>query len=220
MMQEIFSQEQLCSLEMESIFLYHQDYFFIHYQLKQYLEKDSSPLQRVCDDSEPYSTFLTFQSYFFNPALRHQDFFHSPSSIQHCHCRSIAQSCTTLCDPVDCSTPSFPVLHYLPEFVQTYVQGVDDAILCRPLLLLPSILPSIRVFSNKATLCIRQPKYQSFIFSISSSNKYSGLIPFKIDWFDIQVVQGIPKVFFSTIVQKHQFFSAQPSLWSNSHIHT
>ena len=93
-----------------------------------------------------------------------------------------------LCDPMDCSTPGFPVLHHLLELAQTLAHWVRDAIqssvLCRPLLLLPSIFPSIRVFSNKSTLRIRWPKYWSFSFSMSPSNEYSGLISFKIDWLD------------------------------------
>ena len=85
-------------------------------------------------------------------------------------------------------------------------------ILCHPLLL-PSIFPSISVFSNESALCIRWPKYWSF--SISPSNEYSGLISFSIDWFHLLAVQGLSRVFLSTIVQNHQFFSTQPSLWSN-----
>ena len=90
-------------------------------------------------------------------------------------------------------------------------------ILCRPLLLL-SIFPSIRVFSNESTLCIRLPKYWSF--SISPSNKYSVLILFRIDWFDLLAVKGFSRVFSNTTVQKCQFFSAQLSLSSSSHSHT
>ena len=97
----------------------------------------------------------------------------------------------------------------------------NHLILCRPLLLLPSIVSSIRVFSNESVLCIRWPKYWGFSFNISSSSEYSGLISFRIDWFDLFAVQGgLSRVFSNTTVQKHQFFSAQPSLWSNSHIHT
>ena len=92
--------------------------------------------------------------------------------------------------------------------------------LCHPLLLLSSIFPIIRVFSNKSVLCIRWPKYWSFNFSISPTNEYSGLISFRIDWFDLLVVQGTLKSLFSTAVQKHPFFGTQLSLWSNSHIHT
>ena len=88
---------------------------------------------------------------------------------------------------MDCSTPGFPVHQQLPGLAQTHVHRVGDAIhhliLCHSLLLLPSIFPSIRVFSNELALCIRRPKYWSFSFSISPSNKYSGLISFRIDWF-------------------------------------
>ena len=80
-------------------------------------------------------------------------------------------------------------------------------ILCHPLLLLPSIFPSIRVFSNESALCIRWPKYWSF--GISPSNENSGLIFFRMDWFDLLAVQGLSRVFSNTTVQKHQFFSAQ-----------
>ena len=85
-------------------------------------------------------------------------------------------------------------------------------ILCHPLLLLPSIFPSIRVFSSESVLCIRWPKYCSFSLNISPSNEYSGLISFRIDWLE--------SPFSNTTVQKHQFFGAQLSLWFYSHIHT
>ena len=88
----------------------------------------------------------------------------------------------------------------------------NHLILCRPLLLLPSIFPSIRVFSKKSVLCIRWPKYWSFSFSISPSNEYSGLISFRMDWFVLLESKGLSRVFSNTIVQKHQFFSAQLSL--------
>ena len=91
-----------------------------------------------------------------------------------------------LCDPMDCSTLGFPVLHYLPELAQTHVHWVSDVgQLSHPLL--PSIFSSIRVFSNEAALCIRWPKHWSF--SISPSSEYSGLISFRIDWFDLLAVQ-------------------------------
>ena len=93
-------------------------------------------------------------------------------------------------------------------------------ILCRPLLLLPSIFPSIRVFSNESALLMRWPKYWSFSLSISPSNEHPGLVSFRMDWLDLLAVQGLAEVFSNTIVQKHQFFGAQLSLWSNSHIHT
>ena len=96
----------------------------------------------------------------------------------------------------------------------------NNFIFCRPLLLLLSVFPSIRDFSNESALCIRWPKYWSFSFSISPFSEYSGLIFFRIDWFDLLAVPWTLKIFSSTTVWKHQFFGAQPSLWSNSHIHT
>ena len=103
---------------------------------------------------------------------------------------SVTQSCLTLCNPMDCSTEGFPVHHQLLEFGQTHVHRVSDAIQpSHPLLLLPSVFPSIKVFYSESILCIRQPKYWSFSFSISPSSEYSGLISFRIDWFDL-AVQG------------------------------
>jgi len=91
---------------------------------------------------------------------------------------------------MDCSTPGFPVLHHLPQCAQTHVHWIDDAIqLFHPLFLLPSIFLSLRVFSNELVFHIRWPKYWSFSFSISPSNKYSGLISFRIDWFNLLAVQ-------------------------------
>ena len=93
-------------------------------------------------------------------------------------------------------------------------------ILCSPLLLLPPIPPSIRVFSNESALPMRWPKYWSFTFIISPSNEHPRLISFRIDWLDLLAVQGTSRVFSNTTVQKHQFFGAQLSSQSNSHIHT
>ena len=93
-------------------------------------------------------------------------------------------------------------------------------ILCRPLLLLTPIPPSIRVFSNESTLCMRWPKYWSFSFSINPSSEHSGLISFRMDWLDLLAVQGTARVFSKTTVQKHQFFGTLLSSQSNSHIHT
>ena len=110
---------------------------------------------------------------------------------------SVAQSCPTLCNPMNHSTPGLPVHHQLPEFTQTQstesVMPSSHFILCHPLLLLPPIPPSIRVFSNDSTLRMRWPKYWSFSFSISPSNEYSGLISFRMDWFDLLKVQGTLK---------------------------
>ena len=110
---------------------------------------------------------------------------------------SVIQSCPTLCDPMDCSTPGFPVHRQLPELAQTQsirlVMPSNHLILCRPLLLLPLSFPSIRVLSNESGLCIRWPKCWSFSFSISPSNEYSGLISFRMDWLDLLAVQGALK---------------------------
>ena len=126
--------------------------------------------------------------------------------------------------PHNCSTPGLPVHHQLPEFTQTHVHPVGDAIQpshpLSTLLLLPPISPSIRVFSNESTLRMRWPKYWSFSFSISPFKEIPGLISFRMDWLDFLAVQGTLKRFFSTTVQKHQFFGAQLSSQSNSHIHT
>ena len=112
-------------------------------------------------------------------------------------CCSITKSWTTLCDPMDCNMPGSPVLHYLTEFAQTHVHQVGDAsnhlILCHPLLFPPSIFPSIRVSSNESVLCIRWPKYWSFSFSIRPPNEHSGLISFRMDWFDLFAVEATLK---------------------------
>ena len=104
---------------------------------------------------------------------------------------------------MDCSMPGFPVHHQLLEPAQTHVHRLGDAIQpshhCHPLLLLPSIFPSIRVFSSESVLRIRWPKYWSFSFSISPSNEYSGLISFRMDWLDLLGVQGTLK----SLLQHH-----------------
>ena len=206
---------------------------------------------------------------------------------------SVTQSCPTLCNPANRSTPGLPVHYQLPELTQTHVHQVGDAIQpshpLSSLLLLPPIPPSIRVFSNESTLRVRWPKYWSFSFSISPSNEHPGLISLRMDWLDLLAVKrtlksllqhhsskasigssqiemagmnidilgiselkctgisalasffpkntqgwspsewtgwislqskGLSRVFSNTTVQKHHFFSAQPSSQFNSHIHT
>ena len=112
-------------------------------------------------------------------------------------CCSVTKSCLTLWDPMDCSTPGFPVLHCFSEFTQIHIHWVGDATQpshsLSPLLLLPSVFPSIKVFSSDSALHIRWPKYWSFSFSISPSNEYSELISFRIDWFDLLAIQGTLK---------------------------
>ena len=101
------------------------------------------------------------------------------------------------------STPGPPVRHQLSEFTQTHVHRVSDAIqpfiLCRPLLLLPSIFPSIRVFSNESALRIRWPRYWSYSFKVSPASEHPGLISFKMDWLDLLIVQGTLK----SLLQHH-----------------
>ena len=92
-------------------------------------------------------------------------------------------------------------------------------ILCHPLFLLPSIPPSIGVFSNESTLHIRWLKYWSFSFSIIPSKEHPGMVSFRMDWLDLLAVQGLSRVFSNTTAQKHQFFGAQLPSQSNSHIH-
>ena len=129
----------------------------------------------------------------FNTYYRFKkDFFADLLNTEYCCC-STAKLCPTLRNPMDCSMPGFSVLHCLPGFTQTYVHQVCDAIhliLFHPLLLLPSIFPSMKVFSNESVLCIRWPKDWSFSFSISPSNEYSGLISFRIHWLDLLAAQG------------------------------
>ena len=110
---------------------------------------------------------------------------------------SVAQSCPTLCDPMNCSTPGLPVHHQHPELpklisIELMMPSIH-LILCHPLLLLPLIFPNMRVFSNESGLRIRWPKYWSFSFNISPSNEHPGLISFRMDWLDLLAVQGTLK---------------------------
>ena len=116
---------------------------------------------------------------------------------------SVSQSCPTLCDPMNCSMPGFPVIHYLPGMLKLIsidsVMPSIQLIVCHSLLLLPLIFPSIRVFSNESAFCIKWLKYWSFSVSISPSNEYSGLISFSIGWLDLLAVQGTLK----SLLQHH-----------------
>ena len=127
---------------------------------------------------------------------------------------SVAQSCPTLCNPMNCSTPGLPVHHQLPGSTQTHVHCVSDAIQSshplHPLLLLPLIFPSIRVFSNESALHIRWPKYWSFSFNISPSSEHPGLISFRMDWLDLLAVQGTLK----SLLQHHS--SKASILWCSA----
>ena len=140
------------------------------------------------------------------------------SSVQF---SSVAQSCLTLCNPMHCSTPGLRVHHQLRKFTQAHVYWVGDAVQLShplsPLLLPPSIFPSIRVFSNKSVLHIRWPKYWSFSFSISPSNEHLGLISFRMDWLNLLAVQGTLKDLLqhhsskASILQCSAFFIVQLS---------
>ena len=145
--------------------------------------------------------------------LTHKETINSFSSV---HFSSVAQLCLTLCNPMDCSTPGFCVPHQPQSLLKlTSIESVmpsNHLILCHPLLLPPSIFPSIRVFSNESVHCIRWPKYWGFSFSISPSNEYSGLISFRMDWLDLLAIQGTLKSLLQHHSSKHQFFGAQLSL--------
>ena len=135
---------------------------------------------------------------------------------------SVAQSCPTLCVPMDCSTPGFPSITNPQSLLRlmSIKSGMPSShlILCRPLLLLPPIPPSIRVFSNDSTLRMRWPKYWSFSFNISPSSEHPGLISFRMDWLDLLAVQETLKSLLQHhSSQKHQFFGTQLSSQSNSH---
>ena len=139
------------------------------------------------------------------------------SSVQSLSCvRLFATPWTAACQA------SLPITNSQSLLKLMYIESVmpsNDLILCCPLLP-PSVFPSIRIFSNESVLRIRWPKYWSFSFNISPSNEHPELISFRIDWLDLLAVQGTRRVFFNTTVQKHQFFGAQFSSQSNSHIHT
>ena len=135
---------------------------------------------------------------------------------------SVAQSCPTLCDPMNRSTPGLPVHHQLPEFTQTHVHRVGDAIqpshpLSSPDWDLPLIPPSIRVFSNELALHMRWPKYWSFSFSIIPSKEHPGLISFRMDWLGLLAVQETLKSLLqhhsskASILRHSAFFTVQLS---------
>ena len=138
---------------------------------------------------------------------------HILTGMYCCGCCSVAQACLILCDPKDCSTPGFHVLHISQSLLKLKsIESVipsSHLILCHPLLLLPSIVPRIRVFSNELALGIQWPTYWSFSFNISPSNEYSGLSSFRIDWLDFLAVQGTLK----SLLQHH---SSKPSILQHS----
>ena len=129
-------------------------------------------------------------------------------------CSFFTQSCPNICDSMDCSMPSFPVLHQTQSLLTLMsiksMMASNHLIFCHPLLLLPPVFPSIRVFSNELALHIRWPKYWSFSFSISPSSEYSGLISFRIDWLDLLAVKW-------TLKSPLQHYNSKASnLWSSA----
>ena len=128
--------------------------------------------------------------------------------------------CFTLCNPTDYSTPGSSGMSLLKFMSIDSVVLYNHLILCHPLLFLPSVFPSIRIFSNESALHIRRPKYWSFNFSISPSNEYSGLISFRIDWFDLCAVQGTLKSFLQHHSSKASILHCSAFLWYNFHVHT
>ena len=137
------------------------------------------------------------------------------SSVQSLsHVRLFATPWTAECQASLSITNSWS----LPKLMSIeLVMPSNHLILCRPFLLLPSIFPSIRVFSNESALHISWPKYWSFSFNIGPSNEHPGLISFRMDWVDLLESKGLSRVFSNTTVHKHQFFGTQLSLQSNSH---
>ena len=142
--------------------------------------------------------------------------------LKQCCCSSVTKSRWTLWDLMDGNNSGSSVLHCLLEFVQIHVHWIGNTIqssnLLLPPFLLPSVFPSIRVFSNESVLHIRWPKYWSFNFTISLSKGYSGGFPLGLTGLISLMSKGLSSVLSSITVQKHQVFSAQASLWSNSHI--
>ena len=139
------------------------------------------------------------------------------SSMFYQSVSSVAQFCLTLCNPMDCSTPGLPIHHQLPEFTQTHVHWVGDAIQPSHPLSDPSppafnLSQHQGIFSSESVLCIRWPKYWSFSFNISPSDEYSGLISFRMDWLDLLAVQGTLKHLLqhhsskASILQRSAFF--------------
>ena len=170
---------------------------------------------------EEYSTLN--QIILLSKCTEYEHLAHQFSSVQF---SSVTQSCLTLCYPMDHTAcqASLSIINSWSSFELMSIKLVmpsNHLILCHPLLLLPSILPSMRIFSNESVLHIRCPEYRSFSFnfSISRSNEYSGLISFRMDWLDLLAVQGSLK----SLLQQHSSKASilqHSALWSNSHIHT
>ena len=136
-------------------------------------------------------------------------------------CCSVTQLCLALCNPMACSLPGISVIHHLLNWLKFMsiesITPSNHLIHCHPALFLPSVFPSISIFSNESVLCIRWPKYWSFNFSISPSNKHSRLISFRMDWISLQSKRH-SRVFSNTHLKASVFQCSAFSLWSNSHL--
>ena len=145
----------------------------------------------------PWLLWIHWHAYMSNSPTVYIKYLQFFNITTQCCCCPVTKSCLTLHDPMDHSTPGFPVPHRLPSLpkLMSIESGISSnpLILCHPLLLLPSIFPSTRLFSNESAVCIRWLKYWSFSFSISPFKEYSGLISFKMDWFDLLAFQGTLK---------------------------
>ena len=168
-----------------------------------------------------FATGLTFSPLICHEVMG-QDAMIFVFGMLHFKFSSVSQSCPTLCNPMDYSTPGFPVHHQFLELAQTHViiesvMPSNHLILCHPLLLLTSIFPSIWVFANESVLCIRWSNYWNFSPSISPSNEHSGPISFRMDWLDLLAVQGTLKSLLqhhsskASILQGSAFFIVQLS---------
>ena len=180
------------------------------------MQADSLPTELLgkLDDLSLLSNLFHFFCFIFN----------LPFHLASVQSSSVTQSCPTLCNPMNRSTPGLLVHHKSRSSLKLMpielVMASSNLILCHPLLLLPPIPPSIRVFSNESALCMRWPKYWSFSFSISPSNEHPGLISFNMDRLDLLTVQGTLKSLLQHHSSKASFFSSPLSSQSNSHIHT
>ena len=155
--------------------------------------------------------------------LRYTQHLSLPTFLLPCCC-SVTESCPAPWDPLDCSMPSFPILHHLPEFAQVHVHWIGDAIqpsrsLLSSSLSVFSLLQHQGLFWWVSSLH-QMAKVLELQLHINPSNECSGLISFKLDWFDLLLFKGFSRLFSSITVWKYQFFGIQPSLWSNSHIRT
>ena len=195
---------------------------FFNVRLHVWLALFSDAKSKSCNTTfQLQRSSLTFSLWFLSILYELYKHLYNAYSVQF---SSVTQPCPTLCNTMDCSMPGLWIHHQLPEFTQTHVHWVGDAIhhriFCHSLLRLPSIFPSIRVFSNESVLWIRWPKYWSFSFSTSPSNEYSGLISFRIEVFDFLTVQGTLKSLLYHDNSKASILWHSAFFLVNSHIHT